>query len=84
VPARRGGNVWLLLFVAAMTAVELYGVFGPPPASAASRSKTALLAYGALAAIAALVDLTRAKAIRESETRKDQASYLNDSETRAR
>lgn len=64
VPARRGGNVWLLLFVAAMTVVELYGVFGPPPASAAAEAKTALLAYGALAAIAALVDLTRAKAIR--------------------
>jgi hypothetical protein len=64
VPARRGGNVWLLLFVAAMTAVEFYGVFGPPPASPQAEAQTALLAYGVLAAIAALVDLTRAKAAR--------------------
>jgi hypothetical protein len=59
VPARRGGNVWLWLFVAGMAAVELYGVFGPPPASAAAEAKTALVAYGALALLAGLVDLTR-------------------------
>jgi len=64
VPARRGGNAWLALFVAAMTAVELYAVFGPLPASPQAAAQTALMAYGALAAIAALVDLTRAKAIR--------------------
>jgi hypothetical protein len=64
VPARRGGNIWLLLFVAAMTAVELYGVFGPPPTSPQAEAQTALLAYGAIAAIAGLVDLTRAKIAR--------------------
>jgi hypothetical protein len=64
VPARRGGNAWLALFVAAMTAVEFYAVFGPLPASPQAAAQTALMAYGALAAIAALVDLTRAKAVR--------------------
>ncbi len=63
-PARRGGKVCLLLFVAAMTAVELYAVFGPQPASPQAAAQTALLAYGALAAIAGLVDLTRAKTVR--------------------
>lgn len=85
VPARRGGNAWLLLFVAAMTAVELYAVFGPPPTSPQAEAQTALMAYSALAAIAALVDLTRAKAARRDRPAMCvQASYLNDSETRAR
>jgi len=61
VPARAGGNIWLWLFVAAMAAVELYGVFGPPPASPAAEAETALLAYGALAVLAGIVDLTRTK-----------------------
>jgi hypothetical protein len=64
VPARRGGNAWLLLFVATMTAVEFYAVFGPQPSSPQAAAQTALLAYGAIAAVAALVDLTRAKAAR--------------------
>jgi len=61
VPAKPRGNVWLWLFVAAMAAVELYGVFGPAPASAAAEAQTALIAYGALAVLAGLVDLSRAK-----------------------
>ncbi|MGN6147795.1 MAG: hypothetical protein ACTHPD_04590 [Rhizomicrobium sp.] len=61
VPAKRRGNAWLWLFVAAMAAVELYGVFGPPPASPAAEAQTALIAYGALALLAGLVDLSRAK-----------------------
>jgi hypothetical protein len=61
VPARRGGNVWLWLFVIVMAAVELYGVFGPPPVSPAAEAETALVAYGALALLAGLVDLTRTK-----------------------
>jgi hypothetical protein len=60
VPARtRLGDVGLWAFVAAMTAVEIYGVFGPPPASAADQAQTALLAYGALALLAGLVDWGR-------------------------
>ena len=61
VPARRGGNAWLWLFVAAMAAVEIYGVFGPPPATPAAEAQTALVAYAALALLAGVVDLTRAK-----------------------
>ncbi len=62
VPARGRGDVWLWVFVTAMTAVELYGVFGPAPASPTAEAQTALLAYGLLAVLAGLVDWTRAKA----------------------
>lgn len=61
VPARPGGNVWLWIFVAAMAAVEIYAVLGPPPASPAAEAQTALAAYFALALLAGIVDLTRAK-----------------------
>ncbi|HEY5337002.1 MAG TPA: hypothetical protein VIJ85_02270 [Rhizomicrobium sp.] len=62
VPARGRGNLWLWLFVVAMAAVELYGVYGPLPASPAAEAHTALLAYGLLALLAGFVDLSRAKA----------------------
>jgi hypothetical protein len=62
VPARRGGNLWLWAFVLALAAVQVYGDFMPPPASATTVAATALLAYSAIAALAALVDLTRRKA----------------------
>jgi hypothetical protein len=61
VPARRGGNIWLWLFVAVMAAVEFYVAFGPDPASPAAEAQSALLAYGALAVLAGFVDLTRTK-----------------------
>jgi hypothetical protein len=61
VPARRGGNIWLWIFVIAMAAVEIYGVFGPLPATPAAEAQTALAAYAALALLAGVVDLTRAK-----------------------
>jgi hypothetical protein len=61
VPARPRGNLWVWLLVAAMAAVELYGAFGPAPASPAAEAQTALIAYGALALLAGLVDLSRAK-----------------------
>ncbi|MBI3678269.1 MAG: hypothetical protein HY243_16795 [Proteobacteria bacterium] len=61
VPARRGGNIWLWGFVVAMAAVEFYGKFGPPPTSPSAEAETALTAYLVLAALAAFVDLTRAK-----------------------
>ena len=59
VPARGNGDVALWMFVAAMAAVELYGAFGPEPASPQAEARTALLAYGVLALVAGLVDLTR-------------------------
>jgi hypothetical protein len=62
VPARGFGNLWLWIFVGAMAAVEIYAAFGPPPASAVAEAQTALFAYGILAALAGLVDLSRAKA----------------------
>jgi hypothetical protein len=62
VPARRGGNLWLWIFVGTMAAVEIYAAFGPPPASGVVEAQTALFAYGVLALLAAFVDLSRAKA----------------------
>jgi hypothetical protein len=62
VPARRGGNMWLWIFVAAMSLVEIYAMLGPEPASPQAEATTALFAYGALALLAGLVDLSRAKA----------------------
>ena len=61
VPARRGGNIWLWIFVVAMGAVEIYVVFGSGPATPAAEAETALAAYAALALLAGVVDLTRAK-----------------------
>ena len=59
VPARRGGNVWLWIFVAAMSLVEIYGMFGSDPASPQAEATTALIAYGVLALLAGIVDLSR-------------------------
>ena len=59
VPARPFGNALLLVFVLFMAAVELYGAFGPLPASPAAEAQTALFAYFALALVAGLVDLSR-------------------------
>jgi hypothetical protein len=59
VPARGYGNLILWAFVALMTGVELYAAFGPAPASPMAEAQTALVAYGALALVAGLVDLTR-------------------------
>ncbi|HWA29629.1 MAG TPA: hypothetical protein VG867_00960, partial [Rhizomicrobium sp.] len=61
VPAKPRGNVWLWIFVAAMAAAELYGAFGPEPASPVAEAHTALAAYGALALLAGFVDLSRTK-----------------------
>lgn len=69
VPAKKGGNVWLWIFVGAMAAVEFYNIYAPPPASDRAMAITALAAYAALALLAGFVDLTRAKAsqnLRES------------------
>jgi len=59
VPAKKGGDTWLWLFVAAMAALELYNQFAPPPQDTAIMAAMALVAYGFLALLAALVDRTR-------------------------
>ena len=60
VPSKtRRGDLGLWVFVAAMVAVELYGAFGPAPESPAAEAQTALVAYGALALLAGLVDWGR-------------------------
>jgi len=61
VPARRGGNIGLWVFVVAMAGVQLYAQFGPAPATPKAFATTALVAYLVLAALAAVVDMTRAK-----------------------
>ncbi|MEI9990216.1 MAG: hypothetical protein WDM86_09275 [Rhizomicrobium sp.] len=59
-PARApGGDRWLWGFVAAMTALQAYGNFGPAPASGLAQAQMALAAYAMLAALAALVDWRR-------------------------
>jgi hypothetical protein len=63
VPARAYGNLVLWLFVALMAALEIYGSFGRAPGSPQAEAQTALLAYGVLALIAGLVDLTRVPAL---------------------
>ena len=60
VPARPGGNIWLWLFVGAMSAVEICNVWAPPPENARVVAITAILAYAVLALLAVLVDRTRA------------------------
>jgi hypothetical protein len=60
VPSKtRLGDMWLWLFVAAMTAVELYSAFGPLPPTPAAEAQTALFVYGALALLAGLLDWGR-------------------------
>lgn len=63
VPARAYGNLVLWVFVALMAALEIYVAFGPAPVSPVAAAQTALLAYGVLALIAGLVDLTRVPAL---------------------
>ena len=53
------GDTYLWLFVAAMAAIETYASFGPEPASPVAEAHTALIAYFALAALAALVEQAR-------------------------
>jgi hypothetical protein len=63
VPARAAGNLVLWVFVALMAALEVYGAFGRAPGSPQAEAQTALLAYGVLALLAGLVDLTRVPAL---------------------
>jgi hypothetical protein len=61
VPARGRGNFWLWLFVAAMAAVEIYVALRPQEGTPIAAAQSALMAYGILAMLAGLVDLSRAK-----------------------
>jgi hypothetical protein len=58
----RFGDALLWAFVAAMAGVQLYGSFGPAPASGLAEAQTALAAYFVLAAVAGLVDWARGTA----------------------
>lgn len=60
VPSRtRLGDTYLWLLVTVMAGIETYASFGPEPASEVAEAQTALVAYLALAAVAALVDWAR-------------------------
>jgi hypothetical protein len=60
VPSRTHlGDAGLWAFTTAMTAVQLYATFGPPPASPAAQAQMALAAYTILALLAGLVDWGR-------------------------
>jgi hypothetical protein len=60
VPSKtRYGDIVLWIFVAAMAAIELYAMFGPPPGSGTAEAETALFAYGVLALLAGAVDRLR-------------------------
>ena len=60
VPSKtRFGDTVFWLFIAAMAAVQMYGSFGPIPATPAAEAQTALFAYGLLALLAGLVDWGR-------------------------
>jgi hypothetical protein len=61
VPARRGGNLWLWVFVGALAAVEVFNMFGPAPTAPKAMAESALAAYLVLAGLAGLVDLSRTK-----------------------
>jgi hypothetical protein len=63
VPARAYGNLVLWVFVALMATLEVYAAIGPAPVSPVAEAQTALMAYGVLALIAGLVDLTRVPAL---------------------
>lgn len=63
VPSKtRFGDAALWTFVAIMVGIELYGSFGPAPASPAAEAETALSAYGLLALLAGAVDGLRGTA----------------------
>jgi hypothetical protein len=64
VPSRtRLGDTYLWLLVTVMAGIETYASFGPEPASEVAEAQTALVAYIALAAVAALVDWARGTSI---------------------
>jgi hypothetical protein len=64
VPSRtRLGDIYLWLLVTVMAGIETYASFGPEPASAVAEAQTALVAYIALAAVAAFVDWARGTSI---------------------
>lgn len=61
VPAKPRGDFWLWLFVALMAGIQLYNSFSPPTGTPQEMAQSALIAYAVLAALAGLVDFSRAK-----------------------
>lgn len=60
VPAQRPtGDMALWTFTILLTAIQLYGAFGPDPASPLAEAHTALTAYLGLAALAAVTEWVR-------------------------
>lgn len=51
-------NIWLWAFVGALLVLQVYGSFGPAPASPIAEAQTALLSYIVLALLAGMVDNT--------------------------
>ncbi|MHA7872033.1 MAG: hypothetical protein ACX939_06775 [Hyphococcus sp.] len=58
-PKGAAGNLAPLVLFALLAAAQLYGNFGPPPASAAMAAQSAIIAYLVFAALAAWVDAAR-------------------------
>ena len=52
-------DLWLWLFVIALSAVQVYGTFGPAPTSPIAEAQTALFAYLTIAVLAGLTDRAR-------------------------
>ncbi len=50
---------WLWVFVAALSALQIYATFGPQPANPLAEAHMALLAYAVLAVLAGLVERVR-------------------------
>jgi hypothetical protein len=59
-PAGRRGHIALRGFVVLLVLLQVYGNFGPPPSSETAMALTALGAYVALAALAAVLERVRA------------------------
>jgi hypothetical protein len=55
----RAGQIWPIVFIGLLVAVQYIGNFGPPPASPDEMAISALFAYGAIALGAFFVDKTR-------------------------
>ena len=55
----RVGQIWPIIFIGLLVAVQYIGNFGPPPASSHDMAISALFAYGAIAMAAFFVDKTR-------------------------
>ncbi|MBU6298879.1 MAG: hypothetical protein KJS68_11600 [Alphaproteobacteria bacterium] len=58
-PSTRSGDFWLWTFVTALSALQVYGTFGPAPTDPIAEAHLALIAYVILALLAGLVGWQR-------------------------